>query len=82
MACSDVKLACCKLCKKPIASNLGECIHCGVCKPVEKEECCWWHRVLFLVLLVSAVAAAVGYERETGSDWDCTTKRTRDALDC
>ncbi len=58
MTCSDVKLACCRLCKKPIASNLGECIHCGVCKPVKDEKIAWWHYCLVVFLLMVAVMAA------------------------
>ena len=60
MTCSDVKLACCKLCHKPIASNLGECIHCGVCDPVEKKESVWWHYVIVCLLLIGGLCAAVG----------------------
>ena len=62
MACSDVKLVCCKLCKKPIASNLSECIHCGVCDPVEKETCSWWHRLLFILLFLAVLIAAIRYD--------------------
>lgn len=82
MTCSDVELACCKLCKKPIASNLGECIHCGVCNPVEKKEPYLWHILLFIFLLFATVWATLGYERSPDHDWGCTTERTRDAQDC
>lgn len=78
MTCSDVKLACCRLCGKPIASDLGECIHCGVCKPVPKEECSWLHRVLFILLLLGVILAAMRYEPHGDTDWDCATERIRD----
>lgn len=67
MTCCDVKLACCRLCKKPIASNLGECIHCGVCKPVQEDKCSWWQRTLFILLVVGTVLATLGYDYEAGS---------------
>lgn len=82
MACSDVKLVCCKLCHKQIASNLGECIHCGVCDPVPKPECCWWQRLLFILLLVFAIWATISDGPPTDRAGDCTTKRTRDAQNC
>ena len=62
MTCSDVKLACCRLCKKPLASNLGECIHCGVCKPIEKDKCSLLHKILFALLIVGTVLAVLRYD--------------------
>lgn len=82
MTCSDVQLACCKLCKKPIASNLGECIHCGVCNPVEKKENNWCHYLLIIFLVLVTYWAAIAEEHPSDHDGDCTTKRTQDAQDC
>ena len=82
MACSDVKLACCRLCGKPIASDLGECIHCGVCKPVPKEECNWWHRVCFILMVLCVILAAMRYEPDRGGDWDCEPEQIRQGDRC
>lgn len=82
MACSDVKLACCKLCHKPIASNLGECIHCGVCKPVEKDKCPWWHILLVIMILVGTILATLRYDMDHPDGWDCRIERTGSAQDC
>ena len=62
MACSDVKLACCRLCGQKIASNLGECIHCGVCKPIKEEKCGWLHKILFIILIVGTILVTIRYE--------------------
>lgn len=82
MTCSDVELACCRLCKKPIASDLGECIHCGVCNPVLKEECPWWHRLFFILLFLGVILAAMRYERPGDIDWECGTEEIRDGRRC
>jgi len=71
MACSDVKLACCRLCGKPIASDLGECIHCGVCKPVKKEKCCWLHITLFILLIAGTILATIRYDAGRRIEPDC-----------
>lgn len=62
MACSDVKLACCRLCGKTIASDRGECIHCGVCKPVKDDKCSWLHWILLGSLIAGTVMATLRYE--------------------
>ena len=71
MTCSDVKLACCRLCNKPLASNLGECIHCGVCKPIEEETCNWLHRILFIILIIGTILATLRYEASHRVEHDC-----------
>lgn len=71
MPCCDVELACCRLCKKPLASNLAECIHCGVCKPIENDKCCWWQRTLFVLLIVGTILATLRYEMGPRVEPDC-----------
>lgn len=82
MACSDVKLACCRLCKKPLASNLGECIHCGVCNPIEKDGCSWLHRLLLALVLLGTVLATMSYERHPDIDRDCRSGESPDGRPC
>lgn len=72
MTCSDVKLACCRLCKKPLASNLGECIHCGVCNPIEKDKCSLLHKVLLALLVVGTILAAFRYDGGVRIEPGCT----------
>ena len=71
MACSDVKLACCRLCKKPIASDRGECIHCGVYEPAKDEKCGWLHRVLFILLIIGTILVTIRYESGRRYEPDC-----------
>ncbi len=71
MACSDVKLACCRLCNKPIASNLGECIHCGVCKPVPEEKMPIWQICLIVMLVIGTVLATMRYDVGRRYEPDC-----------
>jgi len=71
MACSDVKLACCRLCRKPLASDLAECIHCGVCKPIADESCSWWHRLLLALLIVAAILTMLNYGGGHRNEGDC-----------
>jgi hypothetical protein len=82
MACSDVKLACCRLCKKPLASNLGECIHCGVCNPIEKETCSWWHRAIVILLVLGTILATLRYEARGQIEKDCQRDETGEARRC
>ncbi len=82
MPCSDVKLACCRLCKKPLASNLGECIHCGVCKPIEKDRCCWLHRLLFVLLVLGTILATLRYEARGRAGPDCGVREIGATHDC
>ena len=72
MACPDVKLACCRLCGKPLASDLGACIHCGVCNPIAKETCSWLHRVLLILLILGTVLATLRYETKSRINQDCS----------
>ncbi|MGI9508308.1 MAG: hypothetical protein ACR2QJ_03040 [Geminicoccaceae bacterium] len=76
MACSDVKLACCRLCKKPLASDLGECIHCGVCNPIEKEKCSWLQKLLLALLIVGAILASMRYETDRSGLPGCQPEET------
>lgn len=62
MACSDVKLACCRLCGKAIASDLGACIHCGVCKPIKKDTMPWWQKALLVMIVSGTILATLRYE--------------------
>ncbi len=71
MACSDVKLACCRLCGKPIASDRGECIHCGVCKPVKQDKCSWLHWILLGTLIAGTILATIRYDGGRYIEPDC-----------
>lgn len=71
MACSDVKLACCRLCKKPIASDLGACIHCGVCKPVKDEKMPLWQICLIVMLVFGTILATIRYDGGGYIEPDC-----------
>lgn len=82
MACSDVKLACCRLCKKPLASDLGTCIHCGVCNPIEKDTCNWLHRLLLVLLLLGTVLATMSYGRHSEIDRDCRSPADQTDRSC
>ena len=82
MACSDVKLACCRLCHKPLASNLGECIHCGVCKPIEEKTCSWLHRVLFALLIIGTVLATIRYNDGQQIEPDCRWEEIGQRRNC
>ncbi len=82
MACSDVKLACCRLCGKPIASDRGECIHCGVCKPVKEETCNWLHRILFVLLIIGTVLATIRYDAGRRYEPDCRLDEIGYGQDC
>ena len=82
MACPDVKLACCRLCHKPIASDLGACIHCGVCNPVEQETCNWWHRTLFIILIIGTVLATLHFDGRDRTESDCRFEEIGRARGC
>lgn len=84
MGCPDVELACCKLCHKPIASNLGECIHCGVCNPVEKKRTPWWHYALVCCLIFIALYGALRHDAddEPYGNGHCGTEQGRDRRGC
>ncbi len=82
MASSDVKLACCRLCHKPIASDLGACIHCGVGKPVEDDKVGWFQKALIILLVVGALLATLGYERGRSAAPDCRLQETGRTRDC
>lgn len=71
MACSDEKLACCRLCKMPVASKRGECPHCGACKPVAEAKSCFWHVVLFVLLAVGTLMATLQFDARRPSGLDC-----------
>ena len=71
MGCSDEKLACCRLCKMPVASKRGECPHCGACKPVKEETCSWLHRILLILLLAGTVLATLQYRGGHRAMPDC-----------
>lgn len=82
MACSDVKLACCRLCNKPLASNLGTCIHCGVANPIEEKTCNWLHRVLFALLIIGAILATIRYNDGQQTRSDCRWEERGQRRDC
>ena len=82
MACSDVKLACCRLCGKPIASDLGACIHCGVCKPVKEDKCSWFQRILFILLIIGTILATMRYNIGPGYEPDCGLDEIGYPRDC
>lgn len=71
MACSDVKLGCCRLCGKPIASDLGACIHCGVCKPVEDKKMPLWQICLIVMLVFGTILATIRYDGGRRYEPDC-----------
>jgi hypothetical protein len=71
MACSDVKLACCRLCGKPIASDLGACIHCGVCKPVEEKKTPLWQICLIILMVLGTVIVTMRYDGGRQYEPDC-----------
>jgi hypothetical protein len=55
----------------PVASKRGECIHCGACNPVEKEKCCWLHRILFILLVVGTILATLQYDAAHRAEPNC-----------
>lgn len=71
MGCSDEKLACCRLCKMPVASKRGECPHCGACKPVAEEKCPLWHIILVVLIAVGTVLATMRYDTGGRAETDC-----------
>lgn len=82
MACSDVKLACCRLCGKAIASDLGACIHCGVCDPVRDDKCNWLQRTLVILLILGTILATLRYEAGGDAPPDCGFGETERSRDC
>jgi hypothetical protein len=82
MASSDVKLACCRLCHKPIASDLGSCIHCGVSNPVDKDKVSWLQKALIVLLIVGAILAALRYDPGRSATSDCYSQETGRSRDC
>ena len=82
MACSEVKLACCRLCGKAIASDLGACIHCGVCKPIKKDVCSWLQRALVTALIAGTILATLRYDPGSRIEPDCRIEEIGRASGC
>lgn len=82
MACSDVELACCRLCGKAIASDLGACIHCGVCKPIKKDACSWLHKALLITLIVGTILATLRYESTRRMEPECRIEEIGGSQGC